>query len=193
MIVGDPAVFAIESEITYAYDRLSQRALGFFVIHIAGRCYGVKEWDATTLADPFYEIGQRIARRGSHNPAFPINAIAADIAYSFRRAIYDECEEGELFFGMSARHFANAISSKRLEWTAYCDEAFDDGSYVLQFEDKDQVRLVAFTSTADFLYDPASLRDVYLPQDEFYGILKEWRDRFNNEWISLPKMLGSIQ
>jgi hypothetical protein len=76
-------------------------------------------------------------------------------------------------------------SSNNLEWVS--DEEFDDSSYVLQFEDENQVRLVAFTGTPDFLYDPATLRDVSLSQNEFYWILQVWHDRFNDEWISLPK------
>jgi hypothetical protein len=158
-----------------------------------GRCYGVREPDATMLANPFDEVGRRMDRRGNHNPSFAKDANAEDVAYSFRRAIYDESEEGELFFGMSVRQFTNAISSNRLEWTAYCDEAFDDSSYVLQFEDENQVRLIAFTGTPDFRYDPASLRDIWIPQDDFYGILKDWHERFKNEWISLPKVSESIQ
>jgi hypothetical protein len=70
MIVGDPNIFAIESRVTLAYDRPSQLALGFFAIHVMGRCYGVRKPDATMLADPFNEAVKRIAMRGSHNPAF---------------------------------------------------------------------------------------------------------------------------
>jgi hypothetical protein len=100
---------------------------------------------------------------------------------------------GEPFFEMSVRQFTNAISSNRLEWTAYYDEAFDHSSYVLQFEDDNQVRLVAFTGTPDFLYDSASLRDISLSLNEFYGILQEWHDRFKEEWRSLPKVPSSVQ
>jgi hypothetical protein len=192
MIVGDPNLFAIESEITLAYDQLSQRALGFFAIHVMGRCYGVRNPDATMLACSFDEVGRRIARRGNHHPSFAMDATAENIAYSFRRAIYDETEEGELFFGMSVRQFTNAIFSNGLEWTAGCDEAFDDSSYVLQFEDENQVRLVAFTGTPDLRYDSASLRDVSLSPDAFYGILQEWHDRFKNEWSSWPKVSETI-
>lgn len=42
MTIGDPAVFAVESQITSAYERLSLRALGLFVIHIQGQTYGVR-------------------------------------------------------------------------------------------------------------------------------------------------------
>ena len=120
-----------------------------------------------------------------------MNTTAADIAYSFRRAIYGDSEEGELFFGMPLRQFTEAIQSHHLEWV--CDEEFDDSSYLLQFEDENQVRLVAFTSTPDSLFDPASLRDVCLSPSEFYGILQEWLDCFKDEWTSLIQVSGAIQ
>jgi hypothetical protein len=187
MIVGDTNTFAIESEITLAYERLGQLALGFFVIHVMGRCYGVREPDATMLANSFDEVGKRIARRGSHTPSFPMDANADEIAYAFRRTVYGKCEEGELFFGLSVRQFTDSIDSNCLAWAPDGDEAFDDHSYVLQFEDGNEVRLVAFKGTPDFLYDPTSLNDVRLSQDEFYGILQEWHGRFKDEWGSLPK------
>jgi hypothetical protein len=193
MIVGNPSVFAIESEITEAYERLSFRALGSFVIHIMGRCYGVKEPDASLLAVSFDEVGRRIARRGRHTPPFTMDAKAGDIAHAFRRVLYDGCEEGELFFGMPDPQFHTAISSSRLQWAPDGDEAFDDGSYVLHFEDKNRVRLIAYKSIdrnndLDPSYDTASLRDVWLSQNDFYEILQNWRSRFEAECEQLPKI-----
>lgn len=188
MIVGNPDVFAIESEVTQAYEQLSFRALGFFVIDVQGRSYGVKEPDATMLACSFDEVGRRIARRGQHTPPFAIDSNAGDIAYGFRRANYDVEEEGELLFGWPVPQFNDAVSSNHLEWAPDGDEAFDDSSYVLHFEDKDRVRLIAFKSTLDSTYDLANLSDVWLSQDNSYGILQDWRDRFEAEWEALPKV-----
>jgi hypothetical protein len=188
MIIGDPEIFAIESVITKAYERLSFRALGYFIIHIAGRSYGVKEHDATLLAVSFDEVGRRLARRGCHTPDFSIDASAGEIAYAFRRAGYAICEENERFFGMAARQFGKAINAKHLEWAPDGDEAFDDGSYVLQIEDPKRVRLIAYVSTSDYSYEPATLRDVWLSSDDFYDILQNWRDRFEAEWIAAPKL-----
>jgi hypothetical protein len=117
MIIGDPSNFAIESEITLAYDEPGQMALGFFVLHIVGRCYGVRKSDATMLANAFDEVGTRIAQRGKHNPSFAKDSTAEDIAYSLRRAIYDESEKGELFFGMSVRSIykRSCFESSRME------------------------------------------------------------------------------
>jgi Immunity protein 42 len=188
MIVGNPNIFAIESEITHAYEHTSHLALGFFVVHVAGRSFGIKERDASMLGVSFDQVGKRIARRGSHHPPFPMDAPSAQVAYSFRHAIYDESKEDELFFGIPRHSFIEAISSNNLEWVG--DEEFDDSSYVLQFEDENRVRVVAFTGTPDFLYDHASLCEASLLQNEFYWILQVWHDRFKEEWISLPKELG---
>jgi hypothetical protein len=188
MIIGSPETFAIESVITEAYEKLSLRALGCFALHIAGRSYGVKEPDATMLACSFDEVGRRLADRGSHIPAFPIDASAGEIAHAFRRVDYAACEESERFFGTAFSRFNESIVAKRLTWAPDGDEAFDDGSYVLQIEDPKMVRLIAYVSTSDLLYDPATLRDVWLSSDDFYDILQNWRDRFEAEWIAAPKV-----
>jgi hypothetical protein len=56
MICGDPSTFAIESNISRAFHRLSSRALGRFTVHLRGRRYGVFEPDATLLACSLDEI-----------------------------------------------------------------------------------------------------------------------------------------
>jgi len=70
VIVGNPAALALESGITEAYARLSFRALGFFVIHVGGRSYGVRSSDATMLACSFDQVKKRIVDRGGHTAAF---------------------------------------------------------------------------------------------------------------------------
>jgi len=188
MIVGDPNIFAIESEISCAYERLSLRAMGYFVIHVMGRFYGVKSKDATMLANSFDEIGRRITARGRHKAAFAEEPDAREIATTMRRALYIESEEGELFFGTSLPQFRDAVHSDHLLWAPDGDEAFDDGSYVMQFDVGDKVRLIAFTCSDDSLCDPESLRDAWLAADGFYGILQDWHERFETEWASLPKV-----
>lgn len=188
MIIGNPEIFAIESEITEAYEQPSFRGIGSFVIHVAGRIYGGKDPDATMLACSFGEVGRRLAERGSHNPPFPIDASAGEIAYAFRRASYTVCDESERFFGIAFPQFGEAVIANRLTWAPDGDEAFDDGSYVLQIETQEKVRLIAYVSTPDNLYDPATLRDVWLSSDDFYDILQEWRDRFEAEWLAAHKV-----
>jgi hypothetical protein len=72
MVIGNPSVFAIESGITQAYESLSLRALGFFVIHVGGRRFGVYESDATMLANSYDTVQTRVARRGGHTSRFAI-------------------------------------------------------------------------------------------------------------------------
>jgi hypothetical protein len=50
---------------------------------------------------------------------------------------------------------------------------------VLQIEELKEVRLIAYVSTPDLLYDPATLREAWLTSDGFYDILQNWRDRFD--------------
>jgi hypothetical protein len=58
---------------------------------------------------------------------------------------------------------------------------------VLQFEDLKKVRLIAYVNTPEYVFDPESLREVWLSADDFYGILRIWRDRFEDEWRAAYK------
>jgi hypothetical protein len=189
MIVGDPNRFALESEITHAYEQLSQRALGFFAIHVGGRCYGIRAWDATMLATVIDGVSRRVAMRGRHAAPSLCNANSGALATGFSRAIYIDHEPDELFFGMRDVDFQTLLNSANLEWTADGDEGFDDGSCVLQFDIEAEVRLVAFSRATSPIFDPESLREVWIPADEFYAILQNWHDRFLAEWASFPKEL----
>jgi hypothetical protein len=87
---------------------------------------------------------------------------------------------------LSEAQFTKTLYSNSLVWAPDGDEAFDDGSYVLQFDVGDRVRLVAF-KRPDSLVDPASVREVWVSSETFYNVLREWRDSFMAEWESLPK------
>ena len=185
MTAGEPSIFAIESEINQAFEKPSLRGLGFFVLHICGQCYGVKSPDATMLANSFDEVGRRIAERGSHKAPFA-EVDAMEVAKSYTRAVYVEHDENETFLGMSEARFKEVVNSNGLVWAPDGDEAFDDSSYVLQFDIGDRVRLVGFKRPAGSI-DPASVRQVSLPAEGFYDTLQQWRERFIAEWESLPK------
>jgi hypothetical protein len=189
LIIGDPSVFAIESSITEAYERLSFRGLGLFVIYVSGLCYGIRSAESTMLACSFDEVGRRIRMRGGHTVPFAAETDGGGIADAFRNAIYSE-EPRESHFGIPLPRFREMIYSKRIVWAPDGDEAFDDGSYVLQFDVEDRVRLIAFKSVPGHTYDPATLRNTYLVADDFYGLLQRWHGAFENEWASLPKAGG---
>jgi hypothetical protein len=185
MIVGNPSVFAIESEITEAYEELGLRGLGDFFVHVLGHRYGL-EADFTMFVSPFEAIEKRIAKRGHHVAPFAALPEAGEIANAFIRAIYTETEEGELFLGLPLPQFepyANLMS-----WSEDCGAAFDDGSYVLHLDVEDRARLIAFWRGDDGLLDSSTLRDLSLGQDDFYGILQNWHESFEAEWTALPKV-----
>jgi hypothetical protein len=79
-------------------------------------------------------------------------------------------------------------SSKHIQWAPDGDEAFDDGSYVLQFDVGGEVRLIAFKRGPDGRHDSSTLNDLWIASDEFYAVLRRWRDSFTEEWAALPKV-----
>jgi hypothetical protein len=187
MIIGNPNLFALESEIMQAYERISLRALGFFVIHIGGRSYGIKDEDATMMAIAFDRVGRRIGKRGTHSVPAIETADAQTLAIAFSRSIFIEHPKDELFLGMSDNEFRQALKSGEIIWAPDGEEGFDDGSCVLQFDIGDMVRLVAFKRATEPLLDRDSLCDIWLTQDEFYAILQTWHESFEKLWKSLPK------
>jgi len=187
MIIGDTSVIAIESGITRAYERLSYRALGFFTIHVGGRRYGVPDPDATLMACSFDSVERRIAACGKHTAPFSCEPDAGKIADAFRDALY-AMEPEESYFGIVRSELPKLFyGASGITWAPDGDEAFDDSSYILQFDVEDRVRVIAFQPLEDGSHDPATLRDVWLAADEFYGILQRWRDTFESEWASSPK------
>jgi hypothetical protein len=192
VIIGDPIIFALEWGITQAYECLSFRALGFFVIHVNGHRYGVHAPDATMLACSFNEVERRIAHRGTHTAPFAIEPDAGKIADAYRNAFFAD-EPKPSFFGIPLTEFSGLFHSdlNDLVWAPDGDEAFDDGSYVLQFDVQDRVRIIAFRSRQeDYPHDPTTLSDVWLMAENFYGILQQWHHAFESAWASMPKVMS---
>lgn len=188
LIVGNQQNFAIESYIGRAYEEPWQRAFGYFVIYLKGRCYGVRERDATLLACSFDAVENRIASQGKHVVPFSSVPNPVEIADAYRRVKYSgEYDPEEQFFSLSAKQFSSAVSKAKITWAPDGDEAFDDGSYVLQMDIDDRVRLIAFTSQESHKKTLQSVSEFWMDSEEYYGILAEWRDRFLNEWEATPK------
>ncbi len=188
MIIGDPNRFAVESSITTAYSQLSQRALGFFVVHIRGIRYGIHAPDATLLACSLDEVRERVRERGNHTAPFAIEPDAAAIADAYRFAIYAPDQEGKTVIGLDEANFRSWLHAKQLKWIPDGDEAFDDGSFVLQFDIDDKVRLISFKTLADgYAHNPETLADLWISAEEFYGVLEQWSDAFEAEWQKTPK------
>lgn len=190
MIIGNPSVFAIESGITQAYQRLSQRALGYFVIHIGGNSYGIHTPEATMLACSFDGVMERISNRGNHSASILAKQNAIEIVDAISAALYDSKRQDEIFFGMPCAEFLDFVYENKLIWAPDGDEAFDDGSHVLQFDVDDRVRLIAFTINSNGVYEKFNLIDRWINADEFYSLLDEWQKKFEIEWLSTPKADG---
>ena len=184
MMVGKPSIFAIESCIKTAYSRLGFRALGSFLIHIQGHRYGVQDPEATMLACSFDEVERRIKNRGMHTAPLLVKLSPSEIAETFRRLYYSDNSDDD---GLA--NSDNAFFSKHIVWAPDGDSAFDDGSYILQFDIADNVRLVAFKAATDSLFDSNTLREVVIKADDFYTILEQWHEQFLTEWTALPQLL----
>lgn len=162
-------------------------ALGFFTLIIQGRRFGVQEEDATMLANSYGEVCRRIAGRGRHTAPFGGTGNPYEIASSVVGVVYDEPPEMEGPLRKGYDELTDLVYKNRLVWAPDGDEAFDDGSHVLQLDVGDEVRLIAFKRFDDRPFDPVSLVDQRLSIDEFYSILEDWRDGFVSEWEQHPK------
>ena len=189
MIVGNRTVFAIESEILHAFSAPSLMGIGYFAIHINGLSYGVVKEDATMLACSLHEVENRLNLMGKHEFTLLETCDSLTMIKAIRDGLYLNYDEGAMYFGIPSLQFAEQIYAKNIIWAPDGDEAFDDSSYVLQFDLGGQVRLIGFKCSNDPYIDNGTLSDVVLDADLYYGILRDWRDSFMKEWQRLPKDL----
>jgi hypothetical protein len=185
VILGNKARFAIEFYIDEAYEQPSLKGLGYFVIHLNGIAYGVCEADATMLACSVDGVVSRLHRRGEHIASFASEA-AGRIGFAVRNAIYASESKAENYFGISHTEFSNLLYDKELMWAPDGDAAFDDGSYVLQFDIEQKVRLIAFRFNQGGR-GVIDLSDLWLLADEYYSILGDFHKEFMRQWASMPK------
>ncbi len=188
MIIGDPALLALESDVLEAYSRKSLRALGRFRIHVSGVAYGRDNPDATMLANSLDGVRERISARGSHVAPFVEGADAGQIADAVRYSIYSTSVDQQRFFDLTRSEFVAAVHASRIIWAPDGDEAFDDTSMVLQMDECDgRVRVIAFKSTSDSRHQPGTLREVRMRGGEYYDLLERWSAAFENQWLRMPK------
>jgi Immunity protein 42 len=187
MIIGNTSIFAIESQMSQAYERLSFRALGYFVIHIGDYSYGVRSPDATMLACSIESVRTRIAQRGKHIAPFARESKAIDIANSIYNSIYGRNNE-KTFFALPSIDFRNLIYANELIWAPDGDQAFDDGSFVLQFDVNNRVRLIGFKTGEARNIDLGTLTDEWLAADTYYQVLETWLKGIEDQWQAMPKL-----
>ncbi len=152
-------------------------ALGSFVIHVAGKTYGVPSPTATMLACSFDGIERRIDRRGRHG-AFFAEEKADDIVKQYVSAYFSDIDS----VNGDAEKFRSAIEVGELVMAPDGDAAFDDGSHVLQFDIGDNVRIIAFKNEIDEIAQLQSISEVTLNASIFYTTLQDWSHSFMLEW-----------
>lgn len=178
ILAGDPGRFAVECQITAVNESLSWLGLGCFLIHIGGKQFGIREPDATMLGCSFNALERRISRRGLHLAPNLADAEAFDLAAAVNLAIYGDPGPSWSFRDKSAEEISREVRGNKILWAPDGDEAFDDGSRVLQFDIGDRVRVLGFRSDENHL--PVSVADVQFDTDAFYSILEDWRSRFES-------------
>lgn len=183
VLIGNPGKLAIRSSMAAAYERLGAMALGSFQVIVNGLEYGKSSCNATLLACSFDAVVARIEAAGTHVAPFSSNS-SSDIALAYVSALFgDENGESEVA-EISREAFLDSMDAAHIVWAPDGDEAFDDGSVILQFDLKDNVRLVCFKRTDDGI---SQLTDITLSSVEFYGVLRDWRSAFFEEWRSTTK------
>ncbi len=104
--------------------------------------------DATLLACSFDEVAKRVRDRGTHLAPFSAFPDGAAIATAAWMAKYSETYDPSLL-AISREELTNTLSNNGIVWAPDGDEAFDDGSQVLQFDIGDQVRIIGSRWTGD--------------------------------------------
>ncbi|MEP9359496.1 Imm42 family immunity protein [Sphingomonas sp. KR3-1] len=179
MLVGDQGSFAIESGITQLLPG-QPRGLGWFVVHVGGKRYGVRKPSATLLDCSFDEVNNRVWRRGTHQVPFLSDVRAPAIVDAFLDALYRDTKR-DRYFDLTASEFGDCIHNSKIQWAPDGDQAFDDGSYILQFDIGSKVRLIAFQNLESPEDTANSIAEQWLEGDAFYGLLSEWSERFAAE------------
>lgn len=170
--IGDVNCFAIESHITKAYHRPGAFALGYFNIYLRGKRFGKTALDSTLLGCSHDEVKRRLSHRGMHRFSFS-NEDKCDLVTTYLNSRYwGKCELDVRV--INARAFDEEITSNELVWAPDGDQAFDDGSHVLQFDLDSRVRLLGFKNEPPSIFDCRSIVDIIIDSDIFYDILYMW-------------------
>ena len=188
-IIGDTSKFAIESGISQAFERRSFLALGFFLIHVGGVCYGVRDDQATMLSSPLQKLNRILRLRGLiQGPELFEQQTAAEIFELLDSVIFEGDQRKSCQLVQDSFDVADFLYSSHAAMHHGCDEAFDDGSVLYYFPFQNKVRIIAALSGEDTSRKLVSIRDIWITSDEFYGVIKDWRDFFQSEWLLSTKV-----
>ena len=164
------------------YEGRGQMALGYFAIDIMDCSYGIVKPEATLLACSYYSVIDRIELRGSHVAPFSSELDGKKIAQKFYDYKYGEASDNCGVFGLLRSEFMDIFHSNGIIWAPDGDQAFDDGSFVLQFDIDSRVRLLGFRVDDQGAVDVSSFSDCFMEAHEFYAVLQNWASAFILDW-----------
>jgi hypothetical protein len=169
---GDPSLFALETGISSFYAEDGQQALGYMVMHVSGQSFGVRGPNATLLACSLDALEQRILKRGMHVLDIFEGRNARYIAESTHRAIYGDEDSADEELG-------KVIVDRNLLMAPDGDEAFDDGSHVLQVDMTDgSVMITAYRNLENADDRSASAVSITIDADYFYSTCTDHVEKF---------------
>lgn len=175
----DPC-FAIQSDVSRFCPEEHVVAIGYFNVRINQVVFGVKKDTATLLACSLQEVEKRLLERGKHLSPFADVASDVEIARAYCERAYGADIDGRLFLGLTSDQFGIILRENSWLWAPDGDEAFDDGSTILQFDHGDRVRLVGFKDVSGVLSEE-SISGIWLSSNTFYSTLVEWLQSFKSE------------
>lgn len=142
------------------------------------------------LGCSFEGVNDRLQRRGMHQVPFLATTEAPLIAEAYLDAIYREAERTD-YFGLPMTKFTDVLYKSAVVWAPDGDEAFDDGSHILQFDVENKVRLIAFINAASPGEVMSTVTEEWLDADLFYNVLSRWSELFAAEWATKIQESGA--
>jgi hypothetical protein len=168
-----------------AYNSPSIYGIGYFVIHIKDNIYGIKSKGATALACSYDAVIDRIKKRGTHIcPEFITDLSALELSDLFEGVLYRDKKEYKMPDNIGVLHneLSDIVYQNELLWVPDGDEAFDDGSRIIQFDIEQTVRLIGYKSLHKNKIDIKTLTDLTMDAEQYYTTLENWSNNFYNEW-----------
>ncbi|MBB4100454.1 hypothetical protein GGR46_004026 [Sphingomonas kyeonggiensis] len=182
ILVGNPEMLAIESCVDEFVAQKSQMGIGYFLIHVGGRQYGVKKPRACVMGNSYNEIVSRISQDGKHILNSSSKIDSKELSIYILNSIYNRGFEGGVIPSQWSKEIDDNLYANALIWAPDGDSAFDDGSHVVQVDDGQFARITAFINAETQDEFENSISDVILRRETFYETLGAWAREFDGQW-----------
>ncbi|NIJ64636.1 hypothetical protein FHR20_001567 [Sphingomonas leidyi] len=156
--------------------------IGYFLIHVGGKQYGVKKPRACVMGNSYNEIVSRISQEGEHRLSFSSKIDSKELSIYIANSIYNRGFEGGVIPAQWSKEIDDSLYANALMWAPDGDSAFDDGSHIVQVDDEQRVRITAFVNAETQGEFENSISDVILGQETFYETLGAWAREFDGQW-----------